>query len=205
MKKAVLIGQIASLGRDIEVSQINLADYGFHVNAYAEDEDVSESDEDIAGGENTVAKEGPGILDGLKLSALDNTSNRIKIQQLLGEWEEPDAYRMIDKASVGALVQFRQSLSCLSSPVPFSAAFGSSTTREECIESSESLYNRLLLGTPGASVLQFDVIALLALDSNGDLDEEKVRELIKLVRPDREGILTLLDFVKVRHEMPSAR
>jgi len=53
-----------------------------------------------------------------------------------------------------------------------------------------------LLSSPGASVLSFDIIALLAVQRSGDLDEEKLRYLIKLFRPDREGNLSLLDFVK---------
>jgi len=80
--------------------------------------------------------------------------------------------------------------------VPFSAAYGTSTTRNECIECAENVYNRLMLGTPGASVLDFDVLALLAIQRNGSLDEHKVRELIRLFRPDREGKLSLLDFAK---------
>jgi len=80
--------------------------------------------------------------------------------------------------------------------VPFSAAFGSATTRQESVACAEVLYNRLLLSTPGSQLLSFDVIALLAIQRNGSLDETKVRELIRLFRPDREGNLTLLDFVK---------
>lgn len=58
------------------------------------------------------------------------------------------------------------------------------------------MYNRLLRGTPGATVVSFDVIALLAIRKDGSLDEEKLRSLIKLFRPDRDGNLNLLDFAK---------
>jgi len=52
------------------------------------------------------------------------------------------------------------------------------------------------MGTPGASVLKFETLALLAVRRSGKLDEEKVKHLVKLFRPDREGNLTLLDFAK---------
>jgi len=61
---------------------------------------------------------------------------------------------------------------------------------------SEIIYERLLTGTPGAPILSFDVIALLAIQKDGKFDECKLRGLIKLFRPDREGNLTLLDFAK---------
>lgn len=44
--------------------------------------------------------------------------------------------------------------------------------------------------------LNFDVLAVLALDSKGEIDEFKLRDLIKVFRPDREGRLSKLAFVK---------
>jgi hypothetical protein len=49
---------------------------------------------------------------------------------------------------------------------------------------------------PSRLCLTFDVLALLAVRRQGDLDEQKLKALIKLFRPDREGNLTLLDFAK---------
>jgi hypothetical protein len=37
---------------------------------------------------------------------------------------------------------------------------------------------------------------MIAVCDSGQLDEELLMKLIKLFRPDREGRLTLLDFVK---------
>jgi len=45
-------------------------------------------------------------------------------------------------------------------------------------------------------MLRFDALAQLALDSDGNIDQTKAKALIKLFRPDRQGNLTLLDFVK---------
>lgn len=69
-------------------------------------------------------------------------------------------------------------------------------TRHECIEASETLFRQLLLATPGKFELSFDVLALLAMNDNGDMDEEKIKQLIKVFRPERDGSLSLIDFVK---------
>jgi len=59
------------------------------------------------------------------------------------------------------------------------------------------VYDRLLLRTPDADVLHFETLALLALDDDLEsVDQLKAKDLVKLFRPDREGGLTLLDFVK---------
>jgi hypothetical protein len=54
-----------------------------------------------------------------------------------------------------------------------------------------------MLSTPNKDTLHFENIVLVALDEQGNVDEEIARQLIKLFRPDRKGeIITLLDFVK---------
>ena len=58
------------------------------------------------------------------------------------------------------------------------------------------MFRCLLQKTPNASKLHFDTIAVLALDSDGKLQKDKTRAMIRLLRPDREGYLTELDFVK---------
>jgi hypothetical protein len=58
------------------------------------------------------------------------------------------------------------------------------------------VFKSLLQKTPGASKLHFDTIAVLALDADGKLQKDKTRAMIRLFRPDREGYLTELDFVK---------
>lgn len=50
---------------------------------------------------------------------------------------------------------------------------------------------------PDRAVLSFDVLVTLAMrDNDGELDEDMLSKLIVLFRPDREGVLTLLDFAK---------
>jgi hypothetical protein len=80
--------------------------------------------------------------------------------------------------------------------VPFSSAFGPCSTRLKCVESCETVFRRLLLSTPGEHYLSFDILASLAIADNGNLDELKVKEIIKLFRPDRQGKLSLVDFVR---------
>jgi hypothetical protein len=43
--------------------------------------------------------------------------------------------------------------------------------------------------------LHFDTLAILAVDHN-TIDQQKAKDLIRIFRPDREGGLTLIDFVK---------
>ena len=45
-------------------------------------------------------------------------------------------------------------------------------------------------------VLKFDLLALLAVDEHGNLDQELVKAMIKLFRPDREGRISKIDFVR---------
>lgn len=66
-------------------------------------------------------------------------------------------------------------------------AFGDVSNRDQTIVSSQEVYRRLLLRTPDRDVLSFDVLALAALRSNGTLSQEKLKSLIKLLRPDRDG------------------
>jgi len=83
MKKSLLIGQVASLSRDIEDTAINLVDFGFNLDtAYKryDEESTTEGSAHDELADETVAK--AGILDGVNLS-----SRRVQINQLLGEWE----------------------------------------------------------------------------------------------------------------------
>jgi small-conductance mechanosensitive channel len=45
-------------------------------------------------------------------------------------------------------------------------------------------------------MVQFEAIALLALDEKGNIDQQKAKDLVRLFRPDRQGYLSVLDFVK---------
>lgn len=44
--------------------------------------------------------------------------------------------------------------------------------------------------------LPFETMALIAVEDDGIIDQQKAKDLVKVFRPDREGSLTMLDFVK---------
>lgn len=80
---------------------------------------------------------------------------------------------------------------------PFSIAFGPADNRENCIDSSQAVYDRLLLRQQtGEVVLHFNSIAEIALNDDGTLNKDKVKDLVRLFRPTRDGMLTMLDFLK---------
>lgn len=45
-------------------------------------------------------------------------------------------------------------------------------------------------------MLPFETIAFIALDEKETVDQQVAKALVKLFRPDREGGITMLDFVK---------
>lgn len=97
---------------------------------------------------------------------------------------------------MSALLQFRRAMACLNTPFPFSGSFGLADTRESCIQSAQEVYDRLTIQSPNSDSLNFEVLALLGVRKDGYLDQEKLKELIRLFRPDRDGGLSILEFVK---------
>jgi hypothetical protein len=204
MKKSLLIGQVASLARDKEELGLQLDDFEIDVRRYnmqdddAKDEEGSKTSCNSREGKQSpnksagpsVASNGGSLMQKANLSSIQ----KIRINELLGAWEEPGVARGKDsKAPIAAIIQFRSSLSYLNTSYPFSVAFGPAPTRKECVTSSEAVYHRLM---GSDQILNFDAIASLAVRRNGDLDEVKLKTLIKLFRPERDGTLTLVDFAK---------
>jgi len=124
-------------------------------------------------------------------------SEKLKLMQLLEQWEEPErhSHASDETASISAVLRFRKALTFIQQRYPFSFDFGAADSRESCIESSQKVYNRLMTDST-EPVLQFETIALVSLDEEGLIDQPKAKELVKLFRPDRDGRLTMLDFVK---------
>ena len=58
------------------------------------------------------------------------------------------------------------------------------------------MYERLLYRSNRKDTLSFHVLAILALNPDNTLKHSKVKELIKIFRPQRDGSLSVLDFVK---------
>ena len=97
---------------------------------------------------------------------------------------------------ISAVLRFRNALNLIHNDHAFSLAFGPTNSRDACIESSQETYGRLLSATPGETNLHFETLGLIAIKDNGDIDQVKVRDLVKVFRPRRDGVLTMLDFVK---------
>jgi hypothetical protein len=276
MKKILLISQVAALGRDFEkyveargntmvaphVDGLDEMDGLMNFSADDESADENSTSLDRSLGRRTDPKS--RVIDPddrNNLTGSLNSSQKIRITQLLGVWEEPlvgakatvrvpaifhhswhsmtrrslvsflsstnrhrDRFFSMDRpwhqvsslcvlktflpfsfaesspfvfsSKVDSILQFRRALSLLKTNYPFSALFGLADTRENCIESAQEVYERLLLRTPNTDVLSFEVLALLGVRNDGSLDQVKLRELVRLFRPDRDGNLHLLDFVK---------
>jgi hypothetical protein len=107
-------------------------------------------------------------------------------------------------ASIAAVFRFRRALAFIQQRFPFSLAFGIADSREACVESAQEVYKRLMLmynndkemSSTEDKILKFETIAILAIVKSGQIDQEKAKALIKLFRPDRQGNLSALDFVK---------
>jgi hypothetical protein len=74
----------------------------------------------------------------------------------------------------------------------FSLAWGDVSTRERCIVNSQKVFKRLLSRTPRKTLLSFETLALIAIMPDNALDIEKLKDLIRLLRPDRDGKLGML-------------
>lgn len=131
-------------------------------------------------------------------------SIKVKINELLGDWEEPDLIETtLEDPSLSSLVQFRASVGVLDSDYPFSPAFGCAKTRVEVVECAQRLYFDLMKIQKGITsehhqgpVLKFHTIALSAVQRRGIFDRQEVKDLLKVFRPARNGDITLLDFCK---------
>lgn len=151
-------------------------------------------------------------------------SEKAKLMALIERWEEPDRHsaklvsfhsiRMmmeivseltvildtVDQRyqiSISSVLKFRNALTLIKNDYPFSYAFGLADSRKACVDSSQVVYNRLLLAEGGeVRTLKFETLALCALQEDGTVDQAKAKELIRVLRPDRDGCLSMLDFVK---------
>jgi small-conductance mechanosensitive channel len=96
------------------------------------------------------------------------------------------------------VLKFRNALAFINNLYPFSYAFGLADTRENSIESAQDLYKRLLLQPNGieSETLRFETLALCAQTNSGEIDQVKAKDLVRVFRPDRQGNLSVLDFIK---------
>jgi hypothetical protein len=94
-----------------------------------------------------------------------------------------DLYRLIaSKTKIKDILQFRQAIALMDDDYCFTPAFGPTSTRAICVNSSEALFNRLVENDPNVNLLPFETIAEIAYDANDELIRPKVKALIKLFR-----------------------
>ena len=85
---------------------------------------------------------------------------------------------------------------------PFSIYFGLADTRKSCIESAEKVFKKLMMRQNAMGIekpddiLDFRLLSEIAVNKDGETDEEKVKGLIRLLRPNRNGDVSLIDFVQ---------
>ncbi|KAL3920681.1 MAG: hypothetical protein SGILL_003135 [Bacillariaceae sp.] len=143
-----------------------------------------------------------------------SSAQQLKIEELLGEWEEIElADTSTETPSLSAIVQFGSSVGILESSYPFGQAFGRAETRHQVIDCAQHVYADLLklqrklmiqqvyqqTGNGGAdpeTTLKFHTLSIVAMDDIGGLDMKLAKELMHVFRPSREGDITLVEFVK---------
>ncbi len=213
MKKLLLLGKVAFVARDVArrasyhnaqlVKSLSINKYGFSEEQYygllrssSEDDLVKHSsDETVHEDLNEFSGQLIDSDDPLQLTQAE----RNRIDEYLGAWEEPEKEMGIaDNVSIDSILQFRQSLSFLDNRFLFSIAWGDTSTRESTIMASQNVFHKLNITSTDSSTLRFDIMTLAAVDEDGEINTKELKELIRLVRPDRDGNLTLLEFVKVR-------
>jgi hypothetical protein len=64
------------------------------------------------------------------------------------------------------------------------------------IVGSQDVFGKLMKRSAVLDALKFDVLAAVAKQADGTLNQEKLKRVIRLFRPDRDGNLSLLEFVK---------
>lgn len=201
VRKILLIGEVARLAMDLDLRmsteniQMRAAVLAFNTESIEYKSARGEIDEDSSTGQSTPC---PNGIRRDRYTGSITQSQKNELMGLLESWEEPEAEKKsrIDNVSMSEILQFRQALEIALNDFPFSMKFGLADTREHCIESSQRVYRRLMLRQSDGAALDFDTIALLATTDDGGIDQEKMKDLIRLFRPERDGTLTVVDFVK---------
>ena len=216
MKKILLVSEVASLSRaferyvsnhkdEITRRSVSATSYGVNserlrgmITSIPDESTRAEGDEATEFLDITDAKYVIDPDDRHAMTGALSQTQKARILTILGQWAEPTlAEKKTDTApTVNEILQFRRALEYLHTSFPFSGSFGLADRRETTIESAQEVYERLLLRSPDPDTLNFDVIALLGVGRDGELDSEKLKDLIKLFRPDRDGTMDCVDFVK---------
>ena len=101
------------------------------------------------------------------------------------------------EATIDDVLKFQRALGYMDETHPFGYAFGPTSTRDEAIGSYHDVYMKLAkFDGHHSNMVNFNVIALIANDSNGVPIPAKLHAVQKLFRPDARNELPLLAFVQ---------
>ncbi|KAG7366028.1 mechanosensitive ion channel [Nitzschia inconspicua] len=161
------------------------------------DEYSSDSD-----GDDDVSKVATQFMNTLPFGRSVNSRNpaftgsfEADILEMLDEWEEPElSHEDTKTVKTTDVLFFRRALGFIDNEYPFSPAFGRASTREECINSSQKIFEKLKTGR--RQVLNFTALCEITKSDDGTLDKTKIRDLIKVFRPNRVGEISKIDFVR---------
>ncbi|KAL3935448.1 MAG: hypothetical protein SGBAC_009032, partial [Bacillariaceae sp.] len=191
MGKILVVSKVAYLAKKIKKSSSSRSENitenvrARYADKYADMRpNDSDSASDVSFAESTMRSGGTGerTLDMNKMDPLtgrlDNLE-REKLMQLLGRWEEPTRISaQVSATSIAEVLRFRKALTFIDDTYPFSYAFGLADTRDSTIRSAQELYLILRGVTPLSDVVQFEMIAEIALRQDGSIDEHKAKEAI---------------------------
>jgi len=162
-------------------------------------DECSEEEESAKGVASTDAEDSSGLAEFKSGDHLlrRSSSGGFAIKDLLDRWEEPSSKADKEEhATIKDVVKFRRVLSFIDETEPFGGAFGPAGNRDQCIDSSHELYRRLHKLTPNLGAIPFSTISIGAEDINGMPDEDKMRALRRLFRPDKGDLLPLIAFIQ---------
>jgi hypothetical protein len=66
-------------------------------------------------------------------------------------------------------------------------AWGETIARDMTIIGSQDVFGKLMKRSGHPTLLKFEVLAAVAKQSDGTLDHEKLKRIIRILRPDRDG------------------
>jgi hypothetical protein len=184
--------------------------------AYVDHEAEGKEGEESEDAQDTTVDASGNVRQSLDLGSFHqdilSSAQQLKIDDLLGEWEEIDlADKTSETPDLSAIVQFGSSLGLLGSRYPFGQAFGRAETRHQVIECAQDVYADLLKlqqrlnlqqvyekngGLDPKTTLKFHTLSIIAMDDIGGLDMKLAKELMHVFRPSREGDISLVEFVK---------
>lgn len=106
-------------------------------------------------------------------------------------------YLKSDEATIQDVLKFKHALNCLGDEMPFGESYGDASDRNGSIKSSHNVFWKLQKCSPSPNAVSFEILSLVAMDSEGKTDWLKLMALRKLFQPDARNELPLIAFIQV--------